>query len=76
MKSLNSNWVSKIDFYTVCFTPRSFGALARPERPWARFFPPALSLRLCQAVQKRTQNHPERATIRKPGEKSALRDFS
>ncbi len=32
-------------------------ALACPRRPWARSFPPALSLRLCQAVQKRTQNH-------------------
>jgi hypothetical protein len=29
-------------------------------------------LRLCQAVQKRTQNHPGRAIIRKPGEKFGL----
>jgi hypothetical protein len=26
MKSLNSNKLSKIEFFTVCFTPRPFGA--------------------------------------------------
>jgi len=50
----------------------ALSALARPGRPWARSFPPTLSLRLCLAVQECTQNPPGRTIIRKPGENSGL----
>jgi hypothetical protein len=68
MKSLNSNNVCEIDFFTVCFTPRSFGA-GTPRAALGTFLPASLRLRLCLAVQKRTRNPPGRTIIRKPGEK-------
>ena len=71
MKSLNSNKVSEIDFFTVCLVPRSFGA-GTSRGVLGTFLPASHSLQLCLAVQKRTQNPPERAIIRKPGEKSGL----
>jgi hypothetical protein len=68
---LNSNEVSEIDFFTVSFVPRSFGA-GTPRALLGTFLPASHSLRLCQAVQERTQNPPGRTIIRKPGEKSGL----
>jgi hypothetical protein len=38
MKSLNSNKVREIDFFTVCFTPRSFGA-GTPRAALGTFLP-------------------------------------
>ncbi len=71
MKALNSNKLSEIDFFTECLTPRSFGA-GTSGAALSTFLPASLKLRLRPAVQKRTQNHPGRAIIRKPGEKSGL----
>jgi hypothetical protein len=71
MKSLNSNKVSEIDLITKCVTPRSFGA-GTSQAALGTSLPASHSLQLCQAVQERTQTPPERAIIRKPGEKSGL----
>ncbi len=71
MKSLNSNKVSEIDLFTMCGTPRSFGAGTSLAAQGASL-PASHSLQLCQAFQEGTQNHLQRAVIRKPGGKSGL----
>ena len=71
MKSLNSNKVSETDLFTRYVTPRSFGA-GTLRAALGTFLPASHSHGLCQAVQERTQNHPGRAIIREPGEKSGL----
>jgi len=70
-KALNSNETSEIDFFTVCFVPRSFGA-GTPRAALGTLLPASHSYGLCLAVQKRTQNPPGCTIIRKPGEKSGL----
>jgi hypothetical protein len=71
MKALNSNKVSEIDCFTVCFTPRSFGA-GTPRAALGTSLPASHGYGPCPVVQERTQNPPERAIIRKPGDNSGL----
>ncbi len=74
MKALNLNKLSEIDFYTVCFTSRSFDA-GTSSAALGAFLPASLKLK---AMPGGPETHPEpppgRAIIRKPGEKSGLKE--
>jgi hypothetical protein len=53
MKALNSNEIIEIDFYTVCFTPRSFGA-GTPRALLGTFLPASHSY----GYARRSRNAP------------------
>ncbi len=55
MNSLNLNKLSEIDLFTVCFTPRSFGA-DMPRAALGTFLPASLKLK---AMPGGPETHPE-----------------